>query len=137
MLLAAVEVLTRVTIIRVFLQISLCDIQSRLWHNLAERVRASTKKHCKHVTHLAESMGPLLYIQEDVTLLLLFKLHSPIRLATMAASVVGRHGGSTCTALHPATVKFRLSTKPYYYEETFYNKIFHRSGGGIQPLLGR
>ena len=100
MLLVAVEVLTRVTIICVFLQISLCDIQSRPWHNLAERVRASTKKHCKHVTHLAESMGPLLHIPEDVTLLLLFKLHNPIRLATMAASVVGRHGGFN--ALQPA-----------------------------------
>jgi hypothetical protein len=57
-------------------------------------------------------MGPLLYILEDVTLLLLFKLHSPIRLAAMAASVVGRHGGSmlcNCSSyntLYPATVKF-------------------------------
>ena len=43
MLLAAVEVLTRVTVIRVFLQVSLCDIQSRLGYNLVERVRASAK----------------------------------------------------------------------------------------------
>src|SRR5271170_1045740 len=112
MLLAALEVLTSVTIIRVFFQVSLCDIQSRLGHNLAERVRASAKKHCRHITHLAESMGPLLYIPEDVILLLLFKLHSPIHLAAMAASVVGRHGGSmlcnrsSCNTLHPATVKF-------------------------------